>query len=335
MYLDSKYIQLIGSSLRNFKRKDDYLWNFSCPICGDSQENTRKARAYVLRKSNGFIYYCHNCKESMSFYNFLKWYDGRLFEEYCFEKYKDKESEIKITKKAKPEIKKEIKKLNIPSIAELNEEHPAKRLVKSRKIPFRFHSILHYTENYKEWCDSVFDNARTESIPSDNRVVIPFYDLEGNLFASQGRALDRGNIIRYATAKNDERASIYGLDRWDSRRRTYIVEGPLDSLFLPNALAVTNSNLHKMIYNFQKQTNIKIDDMVFVFDNEKRNPHITKTMKNCIKEGHQIVIWDIKNFSYKDINDMVLSGVDVLKIIDENTHQGLMAELKFNEWKRS
>ena len=63
--VESKYIRLLSHRLRNFKQKKDYVWNFSCPICGDSKKNLLKARGYVYSKGNNLfvilIYYevCH------------------------------------------------------------------------------------------------------------------------------------------------------------------------------------------------------------------------------------------------------------------------------------
>ena len=58
---DSKFLRLISSRLRNFKQKKDYLWNFSCPLCGDSKKNLSKARGYAFAKGVNLFYSCHNC----------------------------------------------------------------------------------------------------------------------------------------------------------------------------------------------------------------------------------------------------------------------------------
>ena len=87
--IDSKYVRLLSSRLRNFKQKKDYLWNFSCPICGDSQKNKSKSRGYVYRKKNDYFFMCHNCGASMSFYNFLDKVDADLLKQYALERYKD------------------------------------------------------------------------------------------------------------------------------------------------------------------------------------------------------------------------------------------------------
>jgi len=40
-YIDVKYINLCSSVLERFKQKTTNLWNFRCPICGDSKRVKR------------------------------------------------------------------------------------------------------------------------------------------------------------------------------------------------------------------------------------------------------------------------------------------------------
>ena len=70
--IDTKYLRLVSSRLRNFKQKNTYLFNFSCPYCGDSQKNKSKARGYVFSKGNDLIFKCHNCGVGANVGNFLK-----------------------------------------------------------------------------------------------------------------------------------------------------------------------------------------------------------------------------------------------------------------------
>ena len=70
------------------------------------------------------------------------------------------------------------------------------------------------------------------------RLVIPFFDKSGKMFAYQGRAF--GNETpRYITLKLvSEKEKIYGLERIDFDSHVFVVEGPIDSLFIDNCLAV-------------------------------------------------------------------------------------------------
>ena len=87
--VDSKYIGLVSSRLQKFKRVKPNLYNFRCPICGDSQKNKSKTRGYLYAVKADMNFRCHNCGASMTFSNFLKKIDTNLHIQYVFERFKD------------------------------------------------------------------------------------------------------------------------------------------------------------------------------------------------------------------------------------------------------
>ena len=101
-YIDQKYLLLVSSQLKLFKKKNDGLYNFRCPYCGDSKKSQTKARGFMFRKENSMIYKCHNCGVGASFKNFLKQVDSKIYNEYILERYKKKEVEPDITQFRKP-----------------------------------------------------------------------------------------------------------------------------------------------------------------------------------------------------------------------------------------
>ena len=76
-----------------------------------------------------------------------------------------------------------------------------------------------------------------------------------------------------------------------------------------------------------------IDNPVYVYDNEPRNREIVKRIQNCIERGESVIIWP-NTITEKDINDMVLAGLNVQCVVESNVYQGLEATLKFNDWKK-
>ena len=68
-YVEVKYINIVSSKLRNFKKKSDSVFNFSCPLCGDSKVKKNKARGYFIENKGTFVFHCHNCTVSLSFPN--------------------------------------------------------------------------------------------------------------------------------------------------------------------------------------------------------------------------------------------------------------------------
>ena len=331
--IDRKYISLISVKMRNFKQKNNHLWNFSCPICGDSKKNKLKARGYIFLKKSNLIFICHNCHASMSIGNFIKTIDVHLYEQYKMEKYKN-ESHGNVSKpdfsflKQKPVFHKQI---NLPTIESLDQAHTAKAYVIKRKIPKLFWNTLYYADDFLEFANNQFPDHDKKLMKEDSRLVIPFYDEKNNLQGVQGRALGNSKV-RYITIKAAEDSKkIFGLNRLDLTKPINVVEGPLDSMFLPNCIATMDANLSSVLDIVGLQYNY-----VFIFDNEPRNNDILKQMTRVINKKLNICIWP-SNIKSKDINDMILSGIsenDLQNIIINNTFNDLKAKLHFEMWRK-
>jgi len=328
-YIESKYISLVSSRLDKFSQKSKDNYNFRCPYCGDSQKTKSKARGYLYSIRDTFNYKCHNCGKSISFKNFLKDIDSTLHDQFVIEKFKNSKEEIY---KLKPEIKKEEKKnlkkyFNLPTISELNKEHFAKQYVEQRKIPEKFYNRLYFCEKFKEWTNS--QKQTFKSLEHDEpRIIIPLI-YNGKIFGFQGRSLSKKPKLKYITIILDDTfPKLYGFDEINWSKNVYVVEGPFDSMFIDNAIAMVGADL-----NVDSILNNNKIDYVFVYDNEKRNKEIVNRMEKVISDGHSIIIWpdDLKE---KDINDMILSNIPVMEIVKNNTYKGLQAKAKFIGWKR-
>jgi transcription elongation factor Elf1 len=330
--IDSKYVGLVSSRLQKFKQVKTGLYNFRCPYCGDSQRHKSKARGYIYKLKNDHNYKCHNCGISRTFTNFLKDFDVVLYDQYVMERYKSgitgKNSN---TPNPNFQFEKTVfekkHKINLPTIAELNTEHPAKVYLQDRKIPDKFLNQLYYCENFKKWTNE--QKYTFESIDQDEpRIIIPLIN-NREIIGFQGRSLNKNSKIKYITIILDEnQPKIYGLDNVDWNKTVYITEGPIDSMFIDNAIAMVGADIDKMflISNFNV-------DFVIVYDNEKRNKQIVERMEKAIDLKLPIVIWP-SNVNEKDINDMVLSGLDVNSMLKSNRYSGLEAKAKLISWKR-
>jgi predicted RNA-binding Zn-ribbon protein involved in translation (DUF1610 family) len=332
LFIDQKYVSLVSIKLEQFKVKKNYLWNFRCPICGDSKKNKTKARAYVYRQKSNLSFVCHNCGHSCSFGNFLKTIDPALFKEYQLERYKN-ESSGNVTKpdfdiaRGLPVFTKQI---NIPTIESLDENHSAKKYIASRKIPWYYWNQLYYADDFKQFIMSTFmEHDHSKLKENDARIVLPFFDRDNKLLGVQGRAIGASKV-RYITIKqNEDCKKIFGLDRLDLSKKVYVVEGPIDSLFLDNAVATMDANLSSVV-------DIVKSNFVLVFDNESRNKEIIRNMERAMKKNFPICIWP-PTIEQKDINDMILAGYtkeQVEYIIDQNTFSDLKAQLQFNMWRK-
>ena len=333
MYIDKKFVSLVSTKLERFKQKSEYLWTFRCPICGDSHKNKMKTRGYFYRRKSDLFFTCHNCGTGLSVGNFLKAVDPSLYREYQMERFKN-ESTGNVAKpdfsmaKTKPvfNIKPKIK---LTSIADLPINHAAGQYLLSRKIPRdRLHDI-YYAPNFREFVLEMLPNY-DKTLYNEERIVFPFYDEKKNLLGFQGRALGESKV-KYITVKlDDDNKKVFGLDRVDFSKRIYVVEGPIDSLFLQNSLATMDASLYNITLLLGNH------DYVFIHDNEPRNSAIVKHMQKTISHNKNIFIWP-QDIASKDINDYILTGAtpaEIQSIIDKNTFCELRAKLEFERWRK-
>lgn len=328
--IDSKYIGLLSSRLEKFKQVKPGLYNFRCPICGDSQKNKNKTRGYLYALKNNTNFKCHNCGASTSFNNFLKKLDSTLYKQYTLEKFKEghtgknfvvEEPKFNFQKpvfSTNVENANIVKKLDLPKASE---NELAKKYLEGRRLdPDRFY----YAEKFKEWTNTqveTFSNLKYD----EPRIIIPLRKKDGSMFGFQGRSV-LPSKVKYITIMLDgDHPKIYGLDRVNENEEVYVTEGPFDSEFIPNSLAMCGADIILDCLHFPNRT--------FIYDNEPRNKEIVNRYEKCISNGEKIIIWP-RSIKEKDINDMMISGHNVMDVIKLNTYKGLEAKVKLTEWKK-
>jgi len=345
LHLDLKYTNLLSSHFERFTRKNDYLFNVRCPLCGDSQKQKTKMRGYIHRSKrhpNQLEYSCHNCSTCIKLGTLLKQIAPQLYKEYQLESVKESRS-ARIRSRPTPSIEGPIAPVRFGKlepeiyqsaerIDKLPHNHHCRMYVEGRLIPKEFWSKLYYTEHYRDFLDELLP-GHDKPVLNDARLVIPYYDAYGAIIAVTGRALQTSDrLLRYITIRTTPSTIklIYGLDRVDQNKTVYIVEGPLDSLFLSNAVASGDSHL----IHVAKQ--LSAAKVILVYDNEPRNKENVYQLEQAIKEGYDVVIWP-EHVKEKDINSMVLAGLrpsEVQKIIDTNVWSGLRARTHLAFWKK-
>ena len=340
LYIDNKYAKILGTRLRNFKEKKDNTWNFSCPVCGDSSKNKLKARGYIYPREQDLLVKCHNCGYGSNIGNLIKYVDPMLYDEYVLERYKAGAS--------KYTDHKDVKKTNIitetPTIELLEDDileglsrldklpltHPAVQYVVNRKIPKDKWSLLYFAPKFKAFVNSVTPKFQEPIQDEHPRMVIPYFTPAGKCFAFQGRAYGKEEPKYYTIKVDETQEKIYGLDRVDYSKPILIVEGPIDSLFLPNCLAVSGSS-----FDLPTIRSI-LPNATLVMDNEPRSKEITKLLEKNIQAGYNVCMFP-EHIEQKDINEMILSGRsqnEIIETINTNTFKGIEAKLRFSTWKK-
>ena len=327
-FIDVKYINLISSRLLKFKKVKPKLYNFRCPICGDSKKNKNKARGFIYQVKNDTNFKCHNCGISVSFYNFLRDLDPVAHKQYVFEKFKENNTGQNFAEKNPKQVFEKVKASKPVFNKKVNIDLPSAFSVKESEIYLHQRAIFdgnfYYTKQFKKFVNTLVPNKFTDLEYDDSRIIIPLVK-DNELIGLQGRSLGPSYVKYITVMLNDDAPKIYGLDKIDHEKPIYIVEGPFDSTFLDNSIAMVGSDIDIRSYNWS--------NYIWVYDNEPRNREITNRISKAIDRGDKVVIWP-SNIVEKDINDMVLGGHDIKDIVESNTFQGLEAKLNFTNWKK-
>lgn len=335
-FIDQKYLELVGHRLPLFTKKKGDLYNCRCIICGDSTTNKHKARGYFYRADDKMMYKCHNCDVTKSFRSFLKILDPIMYQEYVHEMFVEKGEPRPVKEQKEPEmlfaaVPQFEPRLPLDKIAErldeLPDDHEAIAYCKKRKIPLAKWKKIYYLSRTAD-ITRLFPQYKEDITGGEPRLVFPFV-VGGKMVGATLRALD-GRKLRYLIVKEDDDVpNIYGLESVDPGRDVLVVEGPIDSLFLKNAIACAGTSFGKI-----DSLDIPKDNIVVVADNQPRNIDVAKIVDKYIKLGFRVCIWP-PYIREKDINDMVLAGVDVERVIHDHTFHGPRAVIEFSRWRKS
>lgn len=340
LWLERKYLSMVVSSLDMAKWKNDNTLNHRCPYCGDSTKNRYKARGYHFVIEQSFVYKCHNCGKSTSSVNFLKDNFPTTHKEYVKEWLKESGKGTKQSRKMpsaetfKFTPKTEILNMSVENLKTMcfgaYDRIVSRSYLQDRKIPDDKIKELWFCENAQSLC-FLHKKYKDRVLGNDPRIILPFIAENGELLGISGRAIN-DSPLRYLTMRfRDDVPLVFNYNNVDKTKTIYVTEGPIDSLFLPNSIAVAGSD-------FKKIDNSIKENSVLIYDNEPRNTEIIKKIEEVIDLGYSVCIWNDKRVDdLKDINDMIQSGLsseDVIDIISSCTFDGLSAKLKLKEYKK-
>lgn len=334
IFLDTQYIHKISYKLKRFHKTGKDKWSFRCPVCGDSAKDQGKTRGNFQVFKGQLFSGCYNCGTSLPFPAFLKRFAPDEYDEYLLESFGDKPKKYAVINTGtKPLFKSTVKTSNffdtLECISVLPDDHPAKKYVIDRGI--KQLDKLYYTSKFKKFCNTVKPNSFDNEKYDTPRLIIPFADREGNIFCFQGRSFDPKSKAKYITIKIDEdMPKIYGLDTVDNTKPILLLEGPLNTFFVNNAIAATGSNLESYADQYP--------DAILVFDNDSRNKMIVDSVKKALQNGRKVVLWGNKYKTTEDLNDIAVnydqSPEQITEYLLDHAYSGLMAELKFTEWAK-
>jgi hypothetical protein len=165
----------------------------------------------------------------------------------------------------------------------------------SRKIPSNVQYKLYFCPKFKEWVNSFLPDKFPDIEKDESRLILPFIDRDKNFFGCTGRSLSKTSSIRYITILSDEnKPKVFGLDSVNFDKTVYVFEGPIDSMFIPNSIAMCGSDL-------SAELSIDKNRCIVVFDNEPRSPQTVKKIDKYIEFGYKVCFWP-ERIKGKDVN---------------------------------
>lgn len=213
------------------------------------------------------------------------------------------------------------------SIHELPQDHQAVSYLRSRMIPERSWSRIFYTPIFKE-VSRFFNPERFKDFKRDEeRIIFPLMR-DGKMHGFQGRSIEKDARVRYYTImRNLGECKLFGLDSVDSSKTVILVEGPIDSLFLENSVALSSVNNY---------TQVPFKDRVFYMDQEPRNRDVVSVMRRMLNSGERVVMLP-EEYHERDVNELVLDGMTPSRIQElalNNAYQGQRGLMRLATWKK-
>lgn len=325
----------LSVDFRNYKRLPGNIYNFSCPLCGDSTRNKLAARGYVYLFKGEPFYKCHNCAESLPLIAFIRRVSPETYATLQLDRFRDHESKpVQVDNIApkSPDVITSIETFILP-VSELPDDNEAKVYLRRRCLTDEQMADIFYVPDCRDlaYLSSSADRAFRNRKEPERRILLPYRNEKRELVGFSLRAI-KEDSLRYLTLKMPgyEGDLVFGLDRLNTSQRIYFFEGQFDSLFVRNAVACGGTSLRPTLQSFPytKKT--------VIFDNQPRNKDVVNIIEGIVNDGYEVCI--LPHEYQKDINGMIIDGQisrDFVKeLIDTHTTSGLEAMLKFNMWRR-
>jgi hypothetical protein len=341
LWQDEKYVRLLSHRLDQYHDRGRHQYNFRCPLCGDSQKNKSKARGYLFPQRDVLLFKCHNCSLAMPFSALLKRVDPSLYSEYLTERFREERQRATPApaRVVPPPVVRHFDPALVPTVAQSNIV-PVIAFCRGRKLDATAMGRLHATTRARTWLTPLV-GAKASDVADDVAYLVQPLTLPGGAwYGAQLRGVKQKSFVTFRWSH--DLMKVFGLDAWKPEDVTYVVEGPIDALFVPNAIAACGSDLVSAVDNMREMVPVPVDwpdRAIFVWDNEPHNKEVASHIRRAIARGLRVVIWPYyrageENFP-KDINDMVRAGIDVMAHLRRHTMTGLAAKAAFEAWLRT
>lgn len=327
-----------------YQRSND-TYHCSCPICLEGKSFGKKKRCWYIPAKD--LIYCHNCGWSS---RPLKWImqTGDLT-------YDDVRSEVNegeyniINLDRRNDEQTFLNSIHIDT----DEVLPENIIDLSNKLQLEYYngnSVITKALKYisKRRLDTAINRPKTFFISlkdrtHKNRLVIPFYDSNGKVIFYQSRAIganidDFMEDVKYLSKKNSQK-SIFNIDKVDDDiEEIFLFEGPIDSCFVKNGVAVggITPSREKSLTDIQEEQ-LECFKMthrfIWVLDSQWLDDASYEKTRLLLENGESVFIWPEKiGKRYKDFNELCVAAKQnevPRECIVNNTLTGELGLLKY------
>ena len=280
---------VLNSNFPDVFETSDY-YNIKCNVCGDSDKDIYKKRGFILKNKDPWVYYCHNCQESTTVVKWMK--------EHYTVNYKNLMIDVMKNKRDDPRYDDQEYGFHRKKTSSERDERDD---TKGFKSLLKFADCVEYCENrkipkevYSKWYYCVTGIYY-------GRIIIPFRNDKGKIYFYQARSFNNKNGVKYLSRFGDN-LSIYNYYNIDHDDYVPVLEGPIDSEFVDNSIAVTGLKLKSEELNGIKKTRI-------ILYNDKSG---YKEAVKLLKKRKWVFNWKkfLKDYPcdgiVKDVNDFIL-----------------------------
>jgi transcription elongation factor Elf1 len=331
-----KYIMFLSPQLKGFTKVSNNLWKFRCPLCGDSEKNSNKKRGYIYEKEGTYRFHCHNCGQDKKFSGLLYEMDSELYNDYrkenALSSLKDDIIDDSLFKQSRQFPKKVEKDKYLIPIAETDINNPGREYLLSRNVPESSFKRVYWTKHYDLLINESFGEKYESIKKPTSGLVFPLFAKVDDAYSCIGyqyRTIDKEcpKAKRFMTCATEGLQGLYGIEHVDFTKQIYVVEGPIDSLFLPNCIAVLTSSVWRA----------SIPSAIYINDCEPRNKSVMEQVKKCISLNYKTVMLP-EEYTSLDINDIInkykITQSELESLVLNNVYQGLYAKVKFSKWNK-
>ena len=316
---------------RPIYKKYQRSYNAECCICHEGSSAGRKRRLFYFTGDRYF--YCFNCGKSWNEINWIHEVSGKSYHEILRDTQNftcSIELSAKLVKNSEP-----VKELVVPTIPDdsinITDINQCEFYKDNEKQYAYIKHVRQYCEDRRLFTAVNRPKAFYVSFGDKvhkKRLIIPFYSELGKIDSYQSRTLDGDTYPKYLTKFGEK--GLYGENNiTNDIPYIFVFEGPIDAMFVKNAVAVGGSSTTEKQEAFLKKCVDK--EIIYVYDNDKDNKEMKKKIKNLIKDNKKIFIWPKEFRKYKDINELCCSlCLDELpyKFIVQNSYSGVEALMK-------